>query len=612
MLIRNSIKQILRTPVKTVLFFLLITFATILSTLGSNLWRMSSANIKAYEAVFTTIGTVEQKKTVLNKIDTWDSIEQSQGYFYAPEYNDPIPVAALDFEGAEYIDKPEKRPFYGAYLPGFQLLPPNVDWGHTEIIIEFTVDEDCIPDHKVKVNVGKQIYSRYPINTPYLWFCDRYNPTPDKLYAGKTYIMAMGYNYVRISETEFDIIYNPIDIFASYQYSKEGELLPDETRELLYEEVTDGYYETEHGKRWLKLAESLGRPYSTAPVTATNNTKLLIPFYSGTTYIDQGADISKEEYANGDKVCLVSRSFARNNNLSVGDKINLPLYYANYRFSAGRAYGKSEAWASFNMLNAEGEPYPVFYEAEYTIVGLYLTIGGGTSSGYSLATNEIIIPTRSIEASDENNIVAFGPMMGYTTSFQIPNGSTEAYMKNFNKLGIDDLEIKFYDKGYTQLRAGLDNIKGMSMLLLAAGILATVLILVFFCNMFIAKQKKRTAIERSLGMSKWKCTRSMINGILLITLVGSILGSLAGFFLTDKAASVLSGNSYYDTTYTNGSVSDGTGEGTEEELEYAKPDMGLSVATGGVIVILAVVLSYVVVTNNLKCEPLELLSEKGE
>ena len=152
----------------------------------------------------------------------------------------------------------------------------------------------------------------------------------------------------------------------------------------------------------------------------------------------------------------------------------------------------------------------------------------------------------------------------------------------------------------------------MSIFLLAAGLLATVLILVFFCNMLIAKQKKRTAIERSLGMSKWSSTRSMLYGILLIALIGSIIGSLAGFFLTDKAADVISGSNYYDSTYTNGSIKIDTVDESEDGLEYAKPDMALSMVTGGLIVGLAAILSFAVVTNNLKYEPLELLSEKGE
>lgn len=609
MLIRNSIKQLMRTPVKTVLFFLLIIFGAILSTLGSNLWRMSSANMKAFEEVFTTIGTVEQKKTVLSKVEVYDSLDESNRYFYTAEYNDPIPVSVLDFEGADYIYQPEKRPFYGAYLPGYELLPPNAYWGFGEIIIEFSVDEDCIPDHPVKIKVEKEVYCRYHLNMPTLWFCDRYNPAPDMLYKGKTYIMAIVESYDR-NDIGVSMIYVPTNIHGSYQYTKEGKLLPDDTRNILYEEVTEGFYETEHGKRWLNLAESIGRYYETVPVTTTNSTKLLIPFYNGTTYIELGEDISNEEYANGEKVCLVSSSFAKYNKLKVGDKLTLPLYYANYRHSAGRAFGSAEVWGGFNMLNAKGEGYPIFYEAEYTIVGIYLSLGGG--GGYNMAEHEIIIPTKSIEASDEENIIAYGPMMGYTTSFQIPNGSIEEYMEKFQKLGIDDLELKFYDKGYTELRAGLEHIKGMSIFLLTAGLVATVLILVFFCNMLITKQKKRTAIERSLGMSKWSCTRSMIYGILLMALIGSIIGSTTGFLLTDRASSVISGSEHYDSTYTNGSVSNASGDETNEELEYAKPDMALSMATGGFIVVLAVILSLVVVTNNLKYEPLELLSEKGE
>lgn len=262
------------------------------------------------------------------------------------------------------------------------------------------------------------------------------------------------------------------------------------------------------------------------------------------------------------------------------------------------------------MLNAEGEAYPIFYEAEYTITGLYITVGGGNSSGYTMAENEIVIPTKSIEASDKENIVAYGPMMGYNTSFQIPNGSIEKFKLAFQKLGYDDLEITFYDKGYTELKAGLDNIKSMAAILLASGLMATLLILIFFCNMFIAKQKKRTAIERSLGMSKYKCIHSMISGILFIVLIGSFIGSMAGFFLTNETASILTGQSYYDTTYTIGSSNNNASE--ETKIEYAHPILAFSIVTCVIIVLLALLLSYIVVASNLRYEPLELLSEKME
>jgi ABC-type antimicrobial peptide transport system permease subunit len=566
-------------------------------------------NAKAFEEVFTTIGTVEQNKSVLRKVELWDAIEQTSRYYYVPEYNDPIPLSVLDFEGANYIHQPEKRPFYGAYVPRYQLLPPTARWGMDFIIVEFTVNEDSIPDHEIEINIGKQIYSRYPINTTTVWFCDRYNRKPDPLYAGRTYIMTMQNTVYRRSDSSFRSVFTPAEMLGSLQYTKDGEVQPDATQGLLYEEVTDGFYETERGKRWLTLAENIERPYSTIPVTATNSTKLLIPFYSGTAYVLEGVDISEEQYATGEPVCLVPASFARTNNLRIGDKITLPLYYANYRSSAGRAYGQNEIWIGFNTLNTKGEAYPVFHEEEYTVVGMYLSIGGN-SSGYTMAKNEVIIPAKSIKSSDKDNIIAYGPMMGYNTSFQIPNGTMDEYMEAFQKLGIDELRISLYDKGYTELKAGLDHIKNMSLILFASGIIATMLILVFFCNLFITKQKKRTAIERSLGMSKWKCTYSMISGILLLVLVGSLIGSVTGFLLTNVAANVLSGRPSYDTTYTMGSSSNMIGE--EAGIVYVNPVFALSAITCLIIIVVAFLISLLVIRSNLQCEPLELLSEKME
>lgn len=57
----KSLKQLLRTPVKAVLFFLLMAAATALLVLGANLWAQTQAQMDAVEKQFTTLGTVEQK-----------------------------------------------------------------------------------------------------------------------------------------------------------------------------------------------------------------------------------------------------------------------------------------------------------------------------------------------------------------------------------------------------------------------------------------------------------------------------------------------------------------------------------------------------------------------
>ena len=52
---KNSLKQLLRTPMKTCLFFLLMTAATALLVMGANLWAQTQAKIDAAEGLFVTL-----------------------------------------------------------------------------------------------------------------------------------------------------------------------------------------------------------------------------------------------------------------------------------------------------------------------------------------------------------------------------------------------------------------------------------------------------------------------------------------------------------------------------------------------------------------------------
>ena len=60
MMIRNSLTRLVRTPVKTALFFLLLSFTVALFCAGGSLWKLSGDNLRRFEEIFVTIGTVEQ------------------------------------------------------------------------------------------------------------------------------------------------------------------------------------------------------------------------------------------------------------------------------------------------------------------------------------------------------------------------------------------------------------------------------------------------------------------------------------------------------------------------------------------------------------------------
>lgn len=103
MVVSNSIRQLMRTPVKTLFFFALLALAIAFLLLGCNLWFIAGNNIRLIENSYTTIGTVEQKPISVERGPTtfeetmYGVIGFGQNY---TRYGETIPASVLDFEGA--------------------------------------------------------------------------------------------------------------------------------------------------------------------------------------------------------------------------------------------------------------------------------------------------------------------------------------------------------------------------------------------------------------------------------------------------------------------------------------------------------------------------------
>lgn len=624
----NSIRQMLRTPVRTMLFTLLLTFAALLMTLGAGLFVKNERAAAEYEQKFITIGTVSQKPESFVQISEWDAEKKNYQILRKTQYTSYNTPEDLLFPEAQYLAGPEQRAYYASWVPDYVTINEEGSTYDSGIVAEFSPTQDCLPGEAVKIEITKVIGGDPKMEGSVIFLCDHYNPEPEMLSQDKTYTayigtagFAHGEMYEKAAKESSMLAagtleYVPFPI-SSRIYRPDGSRIEDvfgDDSPIF--EVTEDFYETAEGNRLLNLAKAMGYFNHTQPVTGTNKTCLLMPFYYGTSYICEGRDISEEEYDQGSKVCLAPRRFTENNQLALGDKITTRFFYTNTRTSAGQDFLLYGGGAIWQIIDENGNRFEPFEISEYTVVGIYDTAGGGTDMSFSPGADELIVPMKSIVSGKEKNLIWCGPMADNTTSFQIPNGTIEEFQKQLARYGLSELEITFYDMGYTQLMAGMENMRNMAVFFLSTGIVLTGLLLFFFSHLFITKQAERTAVERSLGMSRAQCRWSILSGLMLLMLIGSIMGSTCGAFLSQKISSKQTGKVYYDSTYSLGVVNAGETLSTQAGSSNTENLIVADFGTGGIAVVCAVGIilsgagiSLFKMNKSLEREPMELLSK---
>ncbi len=608
-----SMKQILRSPLKSILFLLLAGVSAFLLALGGSLWEINRAMLEEFEELFMTVGTVEQKIDHV-EVRTYRDAQGGHEYTLAKVRGERIPDAVLDFEGAGYILDARQRPNFGAL----------VDQKAGSMAYEFTVVEatpiesgradESFPMRAEKVLSGDEFELKAG---DIFYICDHCLEEARSLEAGTTYIMMLHYigwvhgsKVEHIAPEEYVPEFYPMNSVASSQYTLEGERVYDAVAEAEEEHdidiVTEDFYETERGKRWLEMTKTRDYLFYTVPVMPVDRTELLMPFYWKDAQISKGRDITEEEYAEGKPVCLIPEKTALLLQKEVGDKLTLPLYCADYS-----PMQKEAMWVS-SILNAEGKAYPVFDEQAYEIVGIFRTASASTN-GYELCNHQVIIPWNAVpENSWADNIAGIGYMTGGNTSFQIPNGTIGDFMAAWEKQGVDGLEIRFYDNGYSHLKNGIESRKLMAVIFLASGCVLAVMILCFFASLFITGQRQRIAVERLLGQTKRQCAVSLLSGFLLLAVLGAGAGSAAGWMATERAVKATERTTEFDTSFSNAVIAQAEPQETEFLAAGQESGVKVAAAAGAGIFLAAVLIGSGFLRQALGKEPLQILGELEE
>lgn len=614
MTVYYSMKQILRSPLKSILFLLLAGVSAFLLALGGNLWEINRAMLEEFEEIFMTVGTVEQKTDHVETGRHWDA---KNGYYYTQwgAYGERIPSAVMDFQGAGYILDAKQRPNFGALVDQKAASMPYMFTVVEATPIESGRADESFPMRTEKVLAGDEFELKAG---DIFYICDHYLEEARSFEAGTTYIMMLnssvgwvhGSRVEHIAPEDYVPEFFPMNSVASHQYTLEGERVYDAVAEAEDEYaidiVTEDFYETERGKRWLEIAKTRDYLFYTVPVIPVDKTELLMPFYWKDAQITKGRDITEEEYAEGKPVCLISSGLATLLRKEAGDKLTLPLYCADYSPTQEKAM-----WVD-SILNAEGKAYPIFHEQEYEVVGIY-TMTPASTNGYDLCINQAVIPWNAVpENSWKDNIAGMWYMTGANTSFQIPNGTIEDFMAAWEKQGVEGLEFRFYDRGYSNLKNGIESRKLMSVIFLASGCVLAVMILCFFANLFITGQRQRIAVERLLGRTKRQCAASLLTGFFLLALLGTAAGSAAGQMATGRAVKATEETTEFDTSFSNAVIAQADTEEADLSAAEQKPGTRTAVISGIGMLLAAALIGSGVMGQALKKEPLQILGELEE
>lgn len=649
---KNSLKQLFRRPGRAALLFFLMAAASMLLALGAAMYVQNALRQEKLNDLFVTMGTVEQP-------GAQDGQDEAV-----------ISPKVLNFPGTDYVIPPEHRPVYLAELPDsnisnkpkmgnlmeFQVLEIDREAGNARVkITNLLLDGDAKSeelyyghsnsawDTSLDYTISLKGTGRdFQAGKTYIgYFYGGYgssdiipldgNPAWEG-FEGMVYIVSEG-RAMPLSEVE--AYASPLTAPFSTQRDSDGkwkESAEFSKSDVLVEEVTKGFWEKGgRGEAWLRLKEQEETVPFLVPVLGVTSDQLLPSFRESNVQVtSRGRAITEEEFRSGAKVCMVEKEFMRKNLWQIGDKVRLPLRCALYGCS-GSIPNTGE---DFSLLNAQGELYQPFWDEEYEIVGEY-------SLRYpqdDLSCVSIVISQNSIGASDESNIAYFGPMNSMMTSFQLPNGTIEEFDHALREAvpEAENLKIEYDDMGYSDVKENLESVKQTALLMLAAGILASAAAVALLIYFFVVREKKRTAVERSLGMTKRQCRTSLLSGLLALTVTAAILGSCCAGLLLEKAEDYqqmdsvsrevemadgeivymptekmdLGGVYHFSARYSPWAMWDA--KGNQAKLDVIDPPAAIYALSPLLLCLLTLLLAVIFVNRSLKIDPILLLSNKEE
>ncbi|QRN82514.1 hypothetical protein JR338_08775 [Chloroflexota bacterium] len=484
MMLKHSTKSVLRSPLKSILFVLLLSAAILFVSLGSSMLYSADRMLQQADEQFTT--TISLK---------YGGLHDENGAWADQAFQETL--AQLDFEGmvnhpavmavdterdifayaGDDTDIVQKAsPF--SYVNIFTFAPRYFDDDDTWVVMSHeSIFGDEVGDLiLVKVNPltmnGENI--------------------PD-FESGHVYFGAALITYVNNTRVATFIKASDLTNHTLGALDSAPEII----------DITDrpDYFDSEEGAMWNQLIQSIKIIDESFSVTVSSYLPIMAAFHQNQTWLTDGEfELTDGTLETVDQdVCYISDRVAALLGLEVGDTWPLKLHYTD------------QGDPAFSYWEEDG----FIYDGNIRIAGIFNEVPGLSFTVY------MPFPSWVEKAPDNYEFLRV----------QIDNKEVESYLNHIKGYLTEIIEVTVEDQGYANAIKPVETLKSQAITLTTISAVAGVAVSILFSYLFISRQRETAQIMMMMGTGRPKTVSYLLYGILLVALIATIVGSLiAGAF----------------------------------------------------------------------------------
>ncbi|HOF26209.1 MAG TPA: hypothetical protein PLZ04_02045 [Clostridia bacterium] len=576
---KYSIKKLYRAPIKTSIFILLIALSASALSISVGMWKYSYDSIKYSKDAFTTIGIVRELEF------TEQIYVSSEEPKYDYELLGKVKQAAENSQYTKYTDRRKYLMGYSPDITSFIISGTRTRfypysyaiitgvcerigfWRDSNYRAVFKIDKNDLNIFPLFVEKpGPRYNSDYILIGGTLLTNDlRFPFKVGEKYIIHAYMFGWDYEEGMFSgRLDYNGTLGPdVGVYGDlYTLSEEEKKeRPEIDRDKVWRVFDDSTHPFQalstdaqslldsEDQKWNRLVDNCEITKHSMEILLTDDMYSMYPFNAGDSYIDRGRAISKDEYEQGAKVCVISAPVSVTNDLRVGDRIKLSVYESDFTVDSKMIIRKDTGQPESNEdyfapLGYRGQDF--ITEVEYEIIGAYTNKGSGDRGELTLSNNVLIAPSKSIEGDfNTKPIVAELRRAGDgkvrsvkkertsipgSFSVVIENGKTEEFEKEMEALGYGGM-FYYFDQNYSEIAGKLDGYMKTASFILFISVLAWVCIAAVFLSIYMINSRKNLATMLSLGAGRVRAFFSEMSGIVLIVIIASTIGLIAGMEL---------------------------------------------------------------------------------